>query len=1085
MKLHVIFIEKHSFVIVPLICVLSFLDFSNAQDTIDNGLIISQLPNLYSSGSLTTLPGSIDAFKTASIFPVRNFNFHETTEIISIATDANDRKIYLLDGNTRSLYKMNNFNVWLNDSSQSITLLHEGISKTSTKLAYDWLTKNIYWTDEYYNWIAVQSTNDSDPSMFRVLVENGLSKPLAIAVDPLVGYLFWSEHDKTGKIERATLAGEERETIVTGAVWIPDMAVDTESKTIYWIDIKRNTVEKCDYDGNNRHVVRRSKFTSITMSGITVYKDLVCVTEYHSYLVTCLDKTTGDNKWMRYFRSRTPWAISVYDKTTQKIIDHSCNSLKCQHFCVNTPSGGKCMCKSGYKLASDKVTCQEEHYLFSKGLFIANKTDICMLDIRVITSLSHEPICLPLNRESVKLLATSAVDKRLYYTDSGFLYSYDFLSNKSSSLTRVGKISGLTFDWIENIVYWSDSKSISLYSVGSGIVNKVIDNVENPSYLTVCPYHKRLYWITSSTAGDRIVYASLDGSNITTVYTSVTKSGLSGLYYNVDTSRIFWIDNGEVKSVKNDGSDLQTYFTVNHDKELLVYKDYTLSTTTENELHSASLASRRIELTVELDGFGKLTGMAIFDPGLQKKQKGPCELNNGGCEHICLPKGTFRKCMCGFGYRLEVNGVNCSSDTMKNNFILTVDFTHKRMYQISTQSAVVSAVDVDKDYSPARAFVHHVTSEIYWSDYRNRQIKKMDLSGKNVTTILNLGSFTPFGIAIDYSTDLLYYAAVLSGLTSASFIGVVDPYTGYDRQIITDLAAAYEVVLYPSKGYLFYTDTGDAPYIGRSSMDGTFKEAIVATKIRQVNGLAIDYTSKRLYWSDGVQDVIEYCDFDGKNRHVLLKDEQAHIANLVVAGNFVYYTAINRQRVTKVNKNSGYKVHWMMDSHEYGRLESVDTHPGDVQPVNTDCLNKNGNCSSMCIPTLTGYICACADGMDMKDKFTCTQGDKRKPLTILRGLSYREEEVVSENNIPVQNLGGPRAVKAEDTSDATPVIAGSVLGAVVLIGIVVVLLFIYFKRRARIAYEEQIDTPNVKFANDSGISNAGFGDGNPEIRINS
>lgn len=76
---------------------------------------------------------------------------------------------------------------------------------------------------------------------------------------------------------------------------------------------------------------------------------------------------------------------------------------------------------------------------------------------------------------------------------------------------------------------------------------------------------------------------------------------------------------------------------------------------------------------------------------------------------------------------------------MKNNFILTVDFTHKRMYQISTQSAVVSAVDVDKDYSPARAFVHHVTSDIYWSDYRNRQIKKMDLSGKNVTTILNLG----------------------------------------------------------------------------------------------------------------------------------------------------------------------------------------------------------------------------------------------------------------------------------------------------------------------------------------------------------
>lgn len=83
-------------------------------------------------------------------------------------------------------------------------------------------------------------------------------------------------------------------------------------------------------------------------------------------------------------------------------------------------------------------------------------------------------------------------------------------------------------------------------------------------------------------------------------------------------------------------------------------------------------------------------------------------------------------------------------------------------------------------------------------------------------------------------------------------------------------------------------------------------------------------------------------------------------------------------------------------------------------------------------------------------KFTLyiISGDKRKPLPILRGLNYKEEEekVMSEN-IPAQNLGGPRAVKAEDTSDVTPVIAGSVLGAVVLIGIVVVLLFIYFKRR--------------------------------------
>ncbi|XP_062584701.1 low-density lipoprotein receptor-related protein 4-like [Saccostrea cucullata] len=1076
--------EKYSFVTFLLIWIYTCVHFTKSEDAIDNGLIISQLPNLFSSGSLTTLPGSIDAFKTSSIFPVRNFNFHQTTEIVSIATDANDGKIYLLDGNTRSLYKMNNFNVWLNDSSQSITLLHEGISKTSTKLAYDWLTKNIYWTDEYYNWIAVQSTNDSDPSMFRVLVERGLSKPLAIAVDPLVGYLFWSEHDETGKIERATLAGEERETIVTGAVWVPDMAVDTDSKTIYWIDIQRNTVEKCDYDGKNRKVVRRSKFTSITMSGITVYKELVCVTEYHSYLVTCLDKTTGDNKWMRYFRSRTPWAISVYDKTTQKIIDHSCKNMKCQHFCVNTPNGGKCMCKSGYQLASDQSMCIVDHHLFSKGLFIANKTDICMLDVRVITSLLHEPICLPIRTESVRLLAASAVHDRLYFTDSGFLYFFDFATNLTTSLTRVGKISGLAFDWIENNIYWSDPKGISMYSIGGDIATKVIDEIENPSYLTVCPYHQMLFWISSSTVGDRIMSSSFDGSNMTTIYTSKGNSELTGLFYNVDSSRLFWIDNGKLKSVKYDGSDEQTYFSVKYDKELVVYKDYILSTTSENELHSASLASRQIELTVELDGFGKLTGMALYDPGLQKKEKGPCELNNGGCEHICVPKGTFRKCICAFGYRLELNGVNCSSATLKKNFILTVDFTHKKIYQISTQSAMVSALDVQEDYSPARAIVHHVTSDIYWSDFRSRQIKKMTLDGKNITTILNLGSFTPFGIALDYSTDLLYYAAVLAGLTSASFIGIVDPYTGHDRRIITDLAAAYEVVLYPSEGYLFYTDTGDVPYIGRASMDGSFKRAIVATGIRQVNGLAIDYTSKRLYWTDGVKDKIEYCDFNGENRKVLLTDEQAHLANLVVSGNYIYYTAINRQRVTKVNKNSSYKVHWMTDSYEYGRLESVDIHPGDVQPVNENCIKNNGNCSSLCIPTPTGYVCACADGIEMTDKHTCATGSKRKPLSYLRKLSSLDAK--NDLNQQGSTVESPEAVRSEGGADNTPVIAGAVLGGVILLCIILgVAVFIFVKRRKSLSYQEQIDTPTVKFANDRGVGNVGFVEENYGSKNNS
>ena len=45
-------------------------------------------------------------------------------------------------------------------------------------------------------------------------------------------------------------------------------------------------------------------------------------------------------------------------------------------------------------------------------------------------------------------------------------------------------------------------------------------------------------------------------------------------------------------------------------------------------------------------------------------------------------------------------------------------------------------------------------------------------------------------------------------------------------------------------------------------------------------------------------------------------------------------------------------------------------------PVNNNCYNKNGNCSSLCIPNPTGYVCACADGIEMKDQYTCLHGNR-------------------------------------------------------------------------------------------------------------
>ncbi|KAK3087117.1 hypothetical protein FSP39_001901 [Pinctada imbricata] len=1015
---------------------------------------------MFSSGSLTTLPGSFDSFKTTSVFPVRFFNFHQTTEIISLATDAHDGVLYLMDGNSRSLYKMENFNVWLNDTSQSISLVHEGISKTSCKLAFDWLTKNIYWTDEFYNWIAVQSTTSEDRSMFKILIENGLTKPLAIAVDPVEGYMFWSDHTKTsGKIERASLAGQDRTVIVTGTAWVPDMTVDTASKNIFWIDIQRHTVESCDYFGNNRRVIRRSKFPTISMSGIAIYKGLVCVTEYHSYLVTCLDKNTGDNLWMRYFRAKTPWAISVFDKKTQKLIDHGCGTLQCEHMCANTPSGAKCICKSGFKLAGNQKDCEADNHLYPKGLFISNETSICMLDIRVITSLSHAPKCIKTGLGSVRHLAVATDEYHaVFYIDDldHELVMLDIITNVTTKLAKVGNVTGIVYDWVDKNVYWSesDSNSIKVISLVSSAANVLYKGQAAPSHLSICPYHSKLFWISGNQGSRRIVSGTFDGKTLETLVSAVNLTNPTGLYYSPTSHRLYWISAGVIHSSKIDGSDMKMHFPVHSDTELFVYKDYAISSRGGRELHSSFLGAKRVDLAVELDGFGSITGFSIYDPILQKKTKGPCDVSNGGCEHICVPHGQKKFCMCGFGYLLDKEGLNCSSISFTNDFLLAADFTHKRIYQIKTDSVQVTAVDVQDNFFPTRAIVHQRSKEIFWSDYATRQIRRVTIQGREPTVIYRGGVFTTFGMAIDYSTGLLYFTASVSGPNATSYIGVVDPYSGKYKHVIKDLSAAYEVALHPDKGIMFWTDNGNSPYIGSASMDGT-KQVVLVESIRQASGMTIDYKDNRIYWTDGVQDVVEYCDFNGEGRVKLFEDDQSHLSNLVVSGDVLYYTAINRQKITKVNKNTGVEINWMDDSFEFGRLESVDIFPKTEQPINLRCAENNGGCSTFCLAIPNGYKCACEDGISLlSDGKTC----------------YGEGRDVLGKDPGTLQSGALNDRKDASTALIGPIVGG-IVAAILVIVAVLVTIFFYLRKRRQPPYSEQIDTPNIHFANDQGVTN--------------
>ncbi|KFQ18779.1 Low-density lipoprotein receptor-related protein 4, partial [Merops nubicus] len=114
---------------------------------------------------------------------------------------------------------------------------------------------NLYWTDTGRNTIEVARL---DGSSRKVLVNNSLDEPRAIAVFPKKGYLFWTDWGHIAKIERANLDGSERKILInTDLGWPNGLTLDYDTRRwIYWTDWQTKSIQRVDkYSGRNKETV--------------------------------------------------------------------------------------------------------------------------------------------------------------------------------------------------------------------------------------------------------------------------------------------------------------------------------------------------------------------------------------------------------------------------------------------------------------------------------------------------------------------------------------------------------------------------------------------------------------------------------------------------------------------------------------------------------------------------------------------------------------------------------------------------------------------------------------------------------------
>ncbi len=129
-------------------------------------------------------------------------------------------------------------------------------------VAFDWVTKNLYWTEVDRSRSPASARGRvvvamEDGRYRRSLVEGNLERPVALALDPEHGRMYWADAGDIPKIEVAWMDGSKRRTVISDGLARPSaITIDfVMGHTVYFADAKLNRIESMDHEGKGRHVV--------------------------------------------------------------------------------------------------------------------------------------------------------------------------------------------------------------------------------------------------------------------------------------------------------------------------------------------------------------------------------------------------------------------------------------------------------------------------------------------------------------------------------------------------------------------------------------------------------------------------------------------------------------------------------------------------------------------------------------------------------------------------------------------------------------------------------------------------------------
>uniref|UniRef100_A0A8C6WZR3 Low density lipoprotein receptor-related protein 1Bb n=1 Tax=Neogobius melanostomus TaxID=47308 RepID=A0A8C6WZR3_9GOBI len=897
-------------------------------------------------------------------------------DVAVVDYDALEERIYWADIKTQTIKR-----AFIN-GTQLETIISADIVNCRG-LALDWLSRNLYW---------LSSENDESQinvarfdGSLKTSIIHGIDKPRCLVVHPAKGKIYWTDGNI---INMANMDGSNSKVLYQNQREPVGLSIDFAANKLYWISSANGTINRCNPDGGGLEVLESMKRELARGSALAVMGGKLWWADDESAQLGTVTKRDGRNPVV--LRNKTSGVVhmKVYDREGQKG-ENLCqiNNGGCSQLCFPTSENSRsCSCTVGYNLRSDRMSCEGVDsflmYSIHEGIRgIALDPD------------DHSEALMPITGTLFAVgVDFHAANDTVYWTDMGLnrisRSKRDQTWREDIITTGISRVEGIAVDWIAGNLYWTDHgfNLIEISRLNGAFRSVVIsDGLDQPRAIAVHPQKGYLFW-TEWGQNPCIGRSRLDGSDqVTLVNSGITWP--NGISIDYEENTLYWCDartdkierinleTGESREIVLSAANVDL-FSVAVFGPYIYWSDRAHS----NGSIRRGLKSDTIDAVTVRSGLGvNLKDVTIFNRG-REKGTNPCARSNGGCQQLCFHLGSGRRtCSCAHG-RLAEDGFACERyegyllyserTILKSIHLSDENDLNSPMQPFENPALFKNVIALAFDYSQGISG----TNRIFYSDlhYGNIQMINDDWSDRTVV-VENVGSVE--GLAYHRGWDTLYWSSSTSSSISRHTVDQTRV-SGFYRDAVVILSEEdhpHTLALDECQNLMFWTNWNEQkPSIMRSTLSGKNMRVIISSDILTPNGLSIDHTAEKIYFSDGTLGKIERCDFDGSNRYVIIKSGSGNFYGLAIYADFMYWSDWARRAVLRANKYTGAdtKVLRADIPHQPMGIIAVakDTNNCELSP----CRHMNGGCGDLCLLTPQGRVnCSCRGERVLLDDNRC------------------------------------------------------------------------------------------------------------------